>query len=152
MAFDAGAIRNSPLPSAQEDASGKVYVVWNDCRFRASCQSNDIVMSTSTNGTTWTPVVRIPIGSVTGDADHMIPGIGIQPGTSGPKAKIASGRAYALFAIGLPAAGHEGFNEPMALVRHGEPITGGPNAVSGSQSAGHARVTGPTATGPATRF
>lgn len=217
MAFDAGAIRNSPLPSAQEDASGKVYVVWNDCRFRASCQSNDIVMSTSTNGTTWTPVVRIPIGSVTGDADHMIPGIGIQPGTSGPKAKIAlyyyyypdnvcdletcrldvgyvssadggatwsspiqvagptllgriaptsgglmvgdyigtaivSGRAYALFAVGLPAAGHEGFNEPMALVRHGEPITGGPNAVSGPQPAGHARVTGPTATGPTTRF
>ena len=33
--------------------------------------------------------MRIPIGSVTEAADHMIPGIGIQPGTSGSRAKIA---------------------------------------------------------------
>ena len=30
VAVDGGAIRNSPLPSAQEDAAGTVYVVWND--------------------------------------------------------------------------------------------------------------------------
>jgi hypothetical protein len=88
-ALDAGRIRSESLPSAQEDASGKVYVVWNDCRFRAHCRSNDIVMSTSTNGIHWTPVVRIPTGSVTDAADHMIPGIGVQPGTSGSSAKIA---------------------------------------------------------------
>src|SRR5579859_381804 len=82
-AGDAGGIRSEPLPSAQEDASGRVYVVWEDCRFRVGCPSNDIVMSTSANGTTWTRVVRIPIGTVTDDADHMLPGIAIQPGTSG---------------------------------------------------------------------
>jgi hypothetical protein len=86
---DAGQLRSAPLPSAQQDASGKVYVVWSDCRFRVRCRSNDIVMSTSTNGIAWTPVVRIPTGSVTSAADHMIPGIGIQPGTSGSRAKIA---------------------------------------------------------------
>jgi hypothetical protein len=89
LAPDGGAIRSAPLPSAQEDASGKVYLVWHDCRFRARCQSNDIVLSTTTNGTTWSPVVRIPTGTVTGAADHMLPGIGIQPGTSGSRAKIA---------------------------------------------------------------
>lgn len=89
MAFDGGPIRNSPLPSAREDASGKIYVVWNDCKFRPGCASNDIVLSTSKNGTTWTPVVRVPIGGVNNHSDHLIPGIGIQPGTSGSKAKIA---------------------------------------------------------------
>jgi hypothetical protein len=193
VALNAGKLRNAPLPSAQADASGKVYVVWEDCRFRANCRSNDVVMSTSTNGTFWTRAVRIPIGSVKDNADHMIPAIGIQPGTSGAKAKlaiyyyyypthlcdpqtcrldvgyvssvnggktwstsiqvggptvlshlvpadsgrmvgdyigtaVASGRAFALLAIGLPPVGHKQFNEPMDVVPGGEAITGGPNA------------------------
>jgi len=209
MAPDGGGIRNEPLPSAGEDASGKVYVAWNDCRFRAGCRSNDIVLSTSRNGTTWTPVVRIPIGSVAGAADHMIPGIGVQPGTSGSRARIAiyyyyypdnacdlktcrldvgyvssvnggktwsapiqvggptllgrivptsigrmvgdyigtaiaSGRAFALVAVGLPAAARKEFNEPMAVVARGEPVTGGPHAVQsavpGTPPAGHVPV------------
>ena len=47
----AGGLRNPNLPSAGIDAAGTVYVVWSDCRFRTSCVSNDIVMSTSSNGT-----------------------------------------------------------------------------------------------------
>lgn len=31
-----GSLRSGPLPSAEIDAAGKVYVVWQDCRFRAS--------------------------------------------------------------------------------------------------------------------
>ena len=199
MAQNAGGIRDAPLPSAQEDASGKVYVVWDDCRFRAACRSNDIAASTSTNGITWTRVVRIPIGSVTDDADHMLPAIGVQPGTSGSRAKlaiyyyyyptnscdvktcrldvgyassvnggktwsapvqvggstllsrivpttgglmvgdyigtaVASGRAFALVAIGLPAVGGKKFNEPMVVVPGGEPITGGSHAVQSAAS------------------
>jgi len=49
----AGGLRSPPLPSAEVDGSGKVYVVWHDCQFRTSCTSNDIVMSTSTDGATW---------------------------------------------------------------------------------------------------
>jgi hypothetical protein len=190
----AGGLRYSQLPSAAVDASGKVYVVWPDCRFRVRCRSNDIVMSTSTNGTSWTRVVRIPIGSVTDNAGHMIPGIGVAPGTSGSHARlaiyyyyfpnsgcdlqtcrldvgyvssvnggktwsspiqvggttllsriaptdsgrmvgdyigtaIAHGRALALLAVGLPAAGRKQFNEPIVVVPGGEPITGGPHPV-----------------------
>jgi hypothetical protein len=193
-AANSGGIRNEPLPSAQDDASGQVYVVWEDCRFRAHCRSNDIVLSTSANGTTWSRPVRVPIGKVTDDADHMIPAIGVQPGTSGPRARIAiyyyyypsnacdlktcrldvgyvssvnggrtwstpiqvggptllgriaptiqgrmvgdyigtavaRGRAFALIAVGLPAAGRDQFNEPMVVVAGGEPMTGGPHAV-----------------------
>ena len=39
----AGGLRTSPLPSAEIDAAGTAYVVWQDCRFRSGCTSNDIV-------------------------------------------------------------------------------------------------------------
>lgn len=81
----AGGIRTSALPSAQIDAGGRVYVGWQDCRFQSGCAGNDIVMSTSANGTSWTAVTR-----VTSDGgDHFIPGIGVDATTSGSSAKIA---------------------------------------------------------------
>jgi hypothetical protein len=76
------------LPSAEEDATGTIYVVWQDCRFRSGCPSNDMVMSTSTNGTTWTAVTRIPIDATTSTADHFIPGLGVDRATSGSTAKL----------------------------------------------------------------
>lgn len=84
-----GGLRSSPLPSAQEDAAGNIYVIWQDSRFRANHASNDLVMSTSSDGTTWTAPVRIPIDSVSNGADHFIPGLGIDPATSGASAHLA---------------------------------------------------------------
>jgi hypothetical protein len=84
----AGGLRTSALPSAEIDAAGKVYVVWQDCRFRANCSANDIVMSTSSNGRTWSAVTRIPIDAPTGRVDHFIPGLGVDPTTSGATAKL----------------------------------------------------------------
>jgi hypothetical protein len=84
----AGNLRTDPLPSAEVDGSGRVYVVWHDCRFRAGCAQNDIVMSTSTNGTTWTSVVRIPIDAVNSTVDHFIPGIAADPATQGATAHL----------------------------------------------------------------
>jgi len=86
---DAGGIRSLPLPSAAQDGAGKVYVVWEDCRFRSKCSTNDLVYSTSTNGTTWSAVTRIPIDATTSTVDHFIPGIGIDPTTSGTTAHVA---------------------------------------------------------------
>jgi hypothetical protein len=86
---DAGGIRSGPLPSAGIDGSGTVWVVWEDCRFRATCSTNDLVYSTSSDGLTWSAVTRIPIDDVSSTADHFIPGIGIDPATSGSTAHIA---------------------------------------------------------------
>ncbi len=86
---EATGMREEPLPSAELDASGKLYVVWDDCRFRKNCTSNDIVMSTSPNGKTWSKVVRIPIDSVTSGRDHFDAGIGVSPTASGPQVKLA---------------------------------------------------------------
>jgi hypothetical protein len=84
----AGGLRSGPLPSAEIDATGKVYVVWQDCRFRSGCTANDIVMSTSTNGTTWTAVARIPIDPTNSGADHFIPGLAVDKTTSGTTAHL----------------------------------------------------------------
>ena len=81
--FEGGELRSGALPSAEVDAAGTVYLVWADCRFRAGCSSNDIVLSTSTNGKTWSSVSRVPTDPVTSTVDHFIPGIAADPATAG---------------------------------------------------------------------
>jgi len=84
----AGGLRTGPLISAEIDGAGKIYVVWQDCRFRSGCSSNDIVMSTSTNGTSGTSVVRIPTDATNSGRDHFIPGLGVDKATSGGTARL----------------------------------------------------------------
>jgi hypothetical protein len=77
------------MPTAQIDGGGRIYMVWPDCRFRSGCSTDDLVLTTSTNGTTWTKVARIPIDPISSTVDHFIPGIGIDRSTSGKTAHIA---------------------------------------------------------------
>jgi hypothetical protein len=85
----AGNFRGAPNISAGIDGTGKVYAAWQDCRFIANCTANDIVYSSSADGTTWSAVTRIPIDSVTSGVDHFLPGLAVDPGTSGPTTKLA---------------------------------------------------------------
>jgi hypothetical protein len=84
----AGGLRSDSLPSAQMDAAGNVYVAWQDCSFRTNCASNDLVMSTSSDGVSWSAPARIPIDAITSTLDHFIPGLGIDPVTSGGTAHL----------------------------------------------------------------
>jgi len=86
----AGSLREGPLPSAEIDGAGTVYVAWSDCRFRRACRTNDIVFSKSTNatGTTWTAVSRVPIDATTSGIDHFIPGLAVNKTTSGTTAQV----------------------------------------------------------------
>lgn len=90
----AARLRTEPLPSAAIDGSGKVYVVWQDCRFESGCIANDMVMSTSTDGNTWSAVQLIPTDAAGSGADHFIPGLGIDPTTSGSSAHLALAYYY----------------------------------------------------------
>ena len=85
----AGPLRTSPLPTAEMDAGGRIYVAWEDCRFRKKCTSNDIVFSSSADGVNWSAVKRVPIDPVTSGADHFIPGLAVDPKTSGSGAHLA---------------------------------------------------------------
>jgi hypothetical protein len=84
----AGGLRSSALPSAEVDGAGRVFVVVQDASFRSGASSNDIVLSTSTNCTTWTSKVRVPIDTVTSGVDHFIPGVGVDKATSGSSAHV----------------------------------------------------------------
>jgi len=86
----AGSLREGPLPSAEIDGAGTVYVAWTDCRFRKSCKTNDIVLVHSLNstGTSWSAISRVPIDGTNSGIDHFIPGLAVNPGTSGAAAQL----------------------------------------------------------------
>jgi hypothetical protein len=95
-ANDPGNIRSGPLPSAEISGDGKIFVVWEDCRFRPGCSTNDLVYTTSTNGSSWTAVTRIPAdpGGVGGTQDTFIPGVAVDRTTSGSTIKVGIGYYY----------------------------------------------------------
>jgi hypothetical protein len=88
--------RGGSLPSARTDASGKVYVVWAGCYFEANCladesgnTTDDIVMTTSTDGLTWTPLQRIPLDAIGSDVEHVTAGLAVDSSTAGNGAHLA---------------------------------------------------------------
>lgn len=87
---EAGSLRSGPLPSAEIDGAGTVYVAWSDCRFRTRCRANDIVISHSLNstGTSWSAVSRIPTDATTSGIDHFIPGLAVNKSTSGATTQL----------------------------------------------------------------
>ncbi|HEX6479227.1 MAG TPA: sialidase family protein [Ktedonobacteraceae bacterium] len=86
----AGGIRDSiPLPSAEMDASGKVYAVWQDCHFEPTCNASDLILSTSTDGKSWSKLTRIPLDPRGSGVDHFFPGLAVDRSTSGSSAKLA---------------------------------------------------------------
>jgi hypothetical protein len=89
------AARNDPmraiaLPSLDVDADGTIYAAWHDCRFRPGCAANDIVLSTSTDGLTWSAPVRATSGP-----SSFIPGLAADPAHPGHLALV-----YACFRAG----------------------------------------------------
>ena len=89
-----GNLRTSPLPTAEIDGLGRVYVAWEDCRFEHACKANDIVFSSSDTGTAWSPVTRVPIDPVDSGADHFIPGLGVDQSTSAATGGAHLGLGY----------------------------------------------------------
>jgi hypothetical protein len=86
----AGSLREGPLPSAEIDGAGTVFVAWADCRFRKSCRTNDIVLTHSLNstGTSWSAVTRVPIDATNSGVDHFIPGLAVNKVTSGTTSQL----------------------------------------------------------------
>ncbi len=87
-----GNIRSPDLPTAEIDKSGRVYVVWTDCRFESACSApigtNDLVLSSSADGVHWTLPKRIPAYPVGSGVDTLIPGLAVDRSTSGSSAHL----------------------------------------------------------------
>jgi hypothetical protein len=85
-----GGIRaDLPLPSAEIDRAGKVFVTWDDCRFEPQCNAGDLVLSTSTDGIFWSAVSRIPLDAIGSLVDHFLPGLAVDRNSSGSSAHLA---------------------------------------------------------------
>jgi hypothetical protein len=82
-----GNIRAPDLPSAAIDRSGRVYVVWSDCRFESFCSApigtNDLLLTSSDDGVSWDLPTRIPTARLRSGADHFLPGLGADRNASG---------------------------------------------------------------------
>ena len=81
-------IRAPLLVSGDVDAAGTVYLAWSDCRFRPDCSGSDIVVARSSLPGAWEQPRRVPPGP-SGDVDHFVPGLAVQPGTASARARLA---------------------------------------------------------------
>lgn len=68
--------RGPPLPNADAAANGEIAVVWPDCRFRATCDGNDVLLARSADGVSWSAPE-----SVTAGRNVFIPTIAIDAAT-----------------------------------------------------------------------
>jgi RTX calcium-binding nonapeptide repeat (4 copies) len=89
QAEDVRGIRAPTLPGAAADAGGTIYAVWGDCRFREDCSDDDMVVSHSRDGLAWTPPERVPLVDAGSDQQAFVPGLGVDPTTTGRLAVVA---------------------------------------------------------------
>jgi hypothetical protein len=81
-------IRAPVLPSADVDPSGRIHVVWHDCRFRLGCDTNGIVLATSLDGRSWSHPVPLPVGD-SAQTDYFLPAVAAEPGPLGSRTRLA---------------------------------------------------------------
>jgi hypothetical protein len=87
--FEPTRLRAFSLPSATVDADGTVYVAWLDCRFRAGCATDDIVISRSSAPGSWTAPRRVPLGPLRSATDFVLPDLAVDPPSRGGRARLA---------------------------------------------------------------
>ena len=80
------AMRTFALASAEVDAAGRMYVVWEGCPGGGTCSASRIVMSTSVDGVSWTPAQSVTPAAAGGRP--LPPGDRRQPGDSGRLALV----------------------------------------------------------------
>ena len=117
--FDFPFMRADPSPSSAVDSEGIIYVVFPDCRFRSncvdpfdvsacrfttdntSCPTNDLVLTKSMDGVSWSEPRRIPIDPVTSGTDHFITGLGVfnDPNDSDKEGRANSDGAHTKLAL-----------------------------------------------------
>jgi hypothetical protein len=96
IAREVSGMRTGPLPSADVDSRGIVYLAWQDCsggsgggRGGFNGDGCDIVMSRSPVGDTWTVPETIASGDGFPPTDEFVPAIAVHPQTSGESASLA---------------------------------------------------------------
>ena len=116
--------RAFPLPSADADANGRVWIAWHDCTAPGSTE-NAVFVSTSPDGATWTAPA-----AVTGGRNALLPAIGIDPATG--RAAIAYMRSTtAGMDVELVQSAGSGWGVPRRLSARTMPLAWMPRTTSG---------------------
>ena len=124
--------RAPALPSAEVDARGRVTVAWPDCRFRTGCGGgggvvpNDVVYSSSADGSRWSRVRRVPTGSELDSRPHFIVGLGVDSTRLGVAFHVLTPAGVVPYFVSSPDAGR-GWSQPEALAAP-QPATAFPEA------------------------
>jgi len=129
-------LRFFPLPSADVDPSGRVWVTWHDATPRGGVVQNSVLLSTSADGSTWSEPT-----AVTSGRDAVLPAIGIDP---------SSGRAAIAYYTVRPAGidfelvesrvDGSGWGQPLRLSAQTMRVTWLPNTDSGRMLADYVSV------------
>jgi hypothetical protein len=81
-------LRAPPLPSADVAADGRLFVAWHDCLSEQPCLHDRIVVSSSSDGQTWTaPAAIAPTGA---EVTQFVPGLAVDHTTAGAKSRLAA--------------------------------------------------------------
>jgi hypothetical protein len=98
-------LRAPPLPSAEVDAAGTIYVAWPDCG--SPCRSNTIVVSSSVDGIAWSAPGRLALGGR--GRHHVLPGLAADPARPGRLALVYYTSTAATFLdVGFVTSGDGG--------------------------------------------
>jgi hypothetical protein len=73
---DTRPFRSPPILAADVDGAGLITAVWQDCRFTRGCSANDVVLSRSADGVTWSTPARVTSGR-----NAVMPTLGVEPGS-----------------------------------------------------------------------
>jgi hypothetical protein len=124
-------MRAIALPSLDVDSNGTIYATWHDCHFRPACGGNDIVLSTSTDGATWTAERRVTTGP-----SSFIPGVGADAANPGHLAVVYAyfhpGRTKTLgVALTQSVNGGRTWTAPQRLDTQAMPLTWLPKSEGG---------------------
>jgi hypothetical protein len=116
--------RAFPLPSADVDAGGRVWVTWHDCAAPGATQ-NSVFVSTSPDGIAWSPPA-----AVTSGRNALLPAIGIDAATG--RVAVAYLRSVtAGMDVELVESAGSGWRAPRRLSAQTMPLAWMPNTVSG---------------------
>ncbi len=92
---EAGGLRSSPLPTAEIDGNGRVFVAWSDCSVpeRLYGQRHRHEHLHRRGGLVGGG--QIPIDAVSGPVDHFIPGLAVDASTGDATARLGLSCSFA---------------------------------------------------------
>jgi len=118
-------LRAFPLPSADADASGRVWATWHDCR-RSGARTNDVFAASSEDGAAWNAATPVTSGR-----DGVLPAIGIDPSTGRIAIAYLRNRATGVDVELVESRGGTGWGSPKRLSAQTMPLNWMPDTTSG---------------------